>query len=176
MNIKIEFDDKCCDFFKLSKQEQNPQKKIRLIALGQLKNGEKIKMVAKRIGVDRHAVDSRWYKSFKKKGVEGLANKPRPGRTPKISKDKEQAFLNEVENIQNKRSGGRVTGNDIQKLAKDLFNADYANRSIYIVLKRLGYSWITARSKHPKSDIKAQEAFKKTLHKRLLKSYQMESI
>ena len=66
MNVKIEFDNECCDFFKLSKQEQNPQKKIRLVALGQLKNGEKLKRVSKLVGVNRHTVGI-WYKSFKNK-------------------------------------------------------------------------------------------------------------
>lgn len=171
---KIEL-DKDCNFFNLSKRESNPQKRIRLIALGQLKSGVKITKVALSVGVDRHAVGN-WYDSYKENGLAGLDNKPRKGKPPKLAREKEQDFLNEIENLQNRRSGGRVTGYDIQRLAKDLFNADYAEDSIYTVLKRLGYSWITARSKHPKSDIKTQEAFKKTLHKKLLKSYQMESI
>jgi transposase len=80
-----------------------------------------------------------------------------------LAREKEQDFLKAIDKLQETRSGGRVTGYDIQKLAKDSFDADYADDTIYTVLKRLGYSWITARSKHPKSDGAAQEAFKKTL-------------
>ena len=168
---KIEFSNDSNDFFKLSKQEQNPQKRIRLIALGQLKNGMKITKVSKSIGIDRHAI-GRWYDSYKTSGLKGLDNKPKSGRIPKLAREKEQPFLIEIERLQNTRSGGRVTGCDIQKLAKNSFNADYANDSIYMVLKRLGFSWITARSKHPKSDEKTQNTFKKTLHKKLLKACQ----
>jgi transposase len=169
---KIEFKEDKIDFFKLSKQEQKARKRIRLIALGQLKNGAKITKVSKSIGVDRHAV-GKWYDSYKANGLAGLDDKPRKGKPPKLAREKEQDFLNEIENLQNKRSGGRVTGYDIQKLAKDSFNADYAEDSIYTVLKRLGFSWITARSKHPKSDEKRKETFKKTLHRKFSKSCQM---
>lgn len=172
---KIEFGNDSNDFFKLSKQEKNLQKRIRLIALGQLKNGVKITKVSKSIGVDRHSV-RRWYDSYKAKGLDGLNDKQKPGRAPKLSREKEQPFLKAIEDLQNTRSGGRITGYDIQKLAKDSFNAEYANDSIYTVLKRLGFSWITARSKHPKSNKEVQNTFKKTLPRKLLKVYQRESI
>ncbi len=170
---KIEFENDECDFFKLSKQELNPQKRIRLIALGQLKNKDKITKVAASVGVNRHTVKD-WYTAYKNYGLKGLDNKPRLGRTPKLAREKEQMFLSEIEKLQSTRSGGRVTGYDIQKLAKESFNADYAEDTIYTVLKRLKFSWITARSKHPKSNKEAQEAFKKTLNKKLPMPYQQE--
>ncbi len=165
---KIKFDGDTCDFFKLSKQEADPQKRVRLLALGQLKDGTKITKVAKSIRADRHSVGY-WYDAYKAEGLAGLDNKPRPGKKPKLAHEKEQDFLKAIDKMQETRSGGRITGYDIQKLAKDSFNADYAEDSIYTVLKRLDFSWITARSKHPKSDKEAQEAFKKTLNKRLSK-------
>lgn len=172
---KIEFEKDGLDFFKLSKKELNPQKRIRLIALGQLKNGTKITRVAAAIGVDRHTIGC-WYKSYKAHGLVGLDNKPRPGKVPKLARENEQFFLKEIENLQNTRSGGRVTGYDIQKMAKDLFGADYADDTIYTVLKRLNMSWITSRSKHPKLNEAAQEAFKKTSHKKLSRAYRKKLI
>jgi transposase len=173
MKRKIEFDEECCDFMKLSKSEQKPQKRIRLLALGHLKNGMKITKVAASVGVDRHAVGI-WYDEFKAHGLAGLDDKPKSGRPPKLKRTKEQDFLKEVEALQNTRSGGRVTGYDIQKMAKLSFDADYAEDSIYTVLKRLNFSWIAARSKHPKSNKDAQEAFKKTSNKKLSKLCQRE--
>jgi transposase len=162
---KIEFDGDTCDFFKLSKFEEKPQKRVRLIALGQLKKGEKITKVAASIGIDRHTIGY-WYDAYKTEGLAGLDNKPRSGKKPKLAREKEKDFLKAIDKMQEKKSGGRITGYDIQKLAKDSFDADYAEDTIYTVLKRLGYSWVTARSKHPKSDKAAQEAFKKTLKMR----------
>lgn len=171
---KLEFDGDTCDFFGLSKCEPHPQKRVRLLAMGQLKDGKKIGVVATSIGVDRHTVRE-WYDAYKANGLAGLDNKPRPGKEPKLAREKEPDFLKAIDKMQESRSGGRITGYDIQKLAKDSFNADYADDTIYTVLKRLGYSWITARSKHPKTDKAVQEAFKKTLKMRWQNRCQQES-
>jgi len=96
--------------------------------------------------------------------VSGLENIPRSGRNPKIPKQRYEEFLQKTEELQNSKNGGRVTGYDIQALAREYFDADYAN--IYAFLKRIGASWITARSKHPKSDSEVQETFKKTSNRR----------
>lgn len=54
-------------------------------------------------------------------------------------------------------------GEDIVLLAKEHFDVDYHPDAIYAVLKRLGMSWITGRSQHPKADTEKQADFKKTL-------------
>ena len=64
---------------------------------------------------------------------------------------------------QEKRAGGRLTGQDIQQIAKEHYNAHYTVNGIYEMLKRIGMSWISARSQHPKADEEVQETFKKTL-------------
>lgn len=171
---KLDFDVDTCDFFELSKCEAHPQKRVRLLALGQLKDGGKVGAVAKSLGVNRHTVRD-WYDAYKAEGLAGLDNNQRPGKEPKLARDKEQDFLKAIDKMQETRSGGRVTGYDIQKLAKDSFNADYADDTIYTVLKRLGYSWVAARSKHPKSDKEARETFKKTLKMKWQKHCQQES-
>lgn len=40
---------------------------------------------------------------------------------------------------------------------------DYHRDTIYRVLKRLGMSWMTGRSQHPKADPEKQNDLKKTL-------------
>jgi transposase len=164
MWIKVEFEKNCPNFIKLAKKEKHPVIRVRLIAMAQLKNGKSIGEVAKAIGYERHSVGT-WYRRYKEKGLEGLTDLPRPGREPKMSRDQEQEFIKEIENLQDTRSGGRITGNDIRILAKENFGADYAEDTIYTVLKRLKVSWITSRSVHPKADIEAQKTFKKTLKK-----------
>ncbi|MFH1644319.1 MAG: IS630 family transposase [bacterium] len=163
--MRIEFKENSHDFGKLSKSEPHPKKRILLIALEQLKKGTKINKVAESLGVNRHTVGI-WYRRYKKNGLAGLIDKPKSGRPPKLKKEKEQEFINKIALLQDTRSGGRTTGNDIRKLAECEFGVIYADDTIYKVLKRLNFSWITARSKHPKSDLKTQETFKKTLKKR----------
>ncbi|MBE0352722.1 hypothetical protein PLIP_b0190 [Pseudoalteromonas lipolytica LMEB 39] len=41
------------------------------------------------------------------------------------------------------------------------FGVHYHLNHTYKILKQLGFSWITSRSKHPKHSLKSQEAFKK---------------
>jgi transposase len=163
MYIKAVFEADSPDFAKLAKVEQDPQKRVRLLAMAQLKAGKAFGETAKLYGVERHAIGE-WYTRYKKLGLQGLDNLPRPGRTPKIPREREEEFIQKTEELQNSKNGGRVTGYDIQTMACDEFDADYAN--IYAFLKRIGASWITARSKHPKTDNEAQEAFKKTSNKR----------
>jgi transposase len=57
--------------------------------------------------------------------------------------------------------GGRLRAEDIRELIKEKFKVDYGLSGIYPLLHRLGYSWITSRSIHPKADKNLQESFKK---------------
>ncbi|MFT5558237.1 MAG: hypothetical protein ACI9RZ_000697 [Sphingobacteriales bacterium] len=62
-----------------------------------------------------------------------------------------------------KPQGGRLMGKDIQKHIKETYGVNYHVRNIYYLMKGLNIVWITSRSKHPKQDLAAQEAFKKFL-------------
>jgi transposase len=64
--------------------------------------------------------------------------------------------------MQNDKNGGRVRLKDIQSmLAKD-FNIHYQNiNGVHYLLTKLGLSWISAKSKHPKQDEEAQALYKK---------------
>jgi transposase len=52
---------------------------------------------------------------------------------------------------------------DLVKVIEREFGITYAERSVGHILKRLGFSHISARPKHPNGDEAAREAFKKTL-------------
>jgi len=167
--VRVEFSEGTPDFLKLSKKECDPRMRIRLVAMEHLKNGETMTKTAKLLGFERHTI-SKWYRKFKNFGLCGLEDLPKSGRPPKLARENENEFIQNIQVLQNSRNGGRVTGYDIQKMACDVFDANYADDSIYTVLKRLDVSCITARSKHPKVDSEAQAAFKKTSNKKLLKA------
>lgn len=82
----------------------------------------------------------------------------RPHRLSEQQKKKIQAYINE--NVV-KVNGGRLIAEDIRVYIQDTFNVQYTQRNIYHLLRDLGFSWITSRSKHPKQSEEAQEAFKK---------------
>ena len=60
-------------------------------------------------------------------------------------------------------SGGRLRGEDIIQLVKDEWGVEYTLSGIYRLMKAIGMSWVSTRSKHPKQDEQAQQQFKKTL-------------
>ncbi|KKL08158.1 hypothetical protein LCGC14_2578660 [marine sediment metagenome] len=148
------------DFFRLATKESHPRTRIRLLALGHLQAGKKKMAVINMFQISLTSL-RKWLLRFIKNGLEGIQEGHRSGRKKKLPLEKEEEFSLEVEALQNNREGGRVRGQDIQILLKEKFCADYALPSVYHVLERCGLSWISSRSKHPKSDSAIQENFKK---------------
>ena len=46
----------------------------------------------------------------------------------------------------------------------DKYNIQYSLKTVYNSLHRLGFSWITSRSMHPKSSETTQNTYKKNFH------------
>lgn len=153
------------DFFQLATKEPHPRVRIRLLALGHLQAGREKMEVANMFQISLTSL-RKWLLRFMKNGVLGLQEGKRHGRNKKLPFEKEEAFRQEVEALQEARNGGRIRGQDIQILLKEKFCADYALPSVYDVLERCGLSWISSRSKHPKSDPVIQEDFKKNSKKK----------
>lgn len=153
------------DFFALAKMERHARTRMRYLALGHVKEGKIKQDVATMFKI--HTVTLRnWIVIFLNEGIQGLQEGKRTGRRKKLAKENEEEFRQQIEKLQEKREGGRIRGQDIQVLLKETFHADYKLPSVYDVLARCNVSWISARSKHPKSDPIAQEEFKKNSKKK----------
>ncbi len=59
------------------------------------------------------------------------------------------------------KSGGHITGKQLHTLVENQFSISCSLRTIYNTLHQLNFSWVSARSIHPKSDLEAQEQYKK---------------
>jgi transposase len=153
------------DFFQLAKREPNPRTRMRLLALGHLKAGKSKQEVTEMFQIVLISL-RRWVLRFVTQGVQGLQEQPGRGRKKKLSTEQEEEFRRQVEQLQALRNGGRIRGQDIQVMLKEKFCVDHALPSVYHVLERCGLSWISARSKHPKSDPVIQEDFKKNFKKK----------
>ncbi len=153
------------DFFQLAKREPHPRTRIRLLALGNLQAGK-----TKREVIDTFHITfptlREWLLRFIEDGIQGLRERPGKGRKKKLPSEQEEEFRKQVESLQERREGGRIRGQDVQVLLKEKFCVDHALPSVYHVLERCGLSWISSRSKHPKSDLKVQEDFKKNFKKK----------
>ncbi|EIW87541.1 hypothetical protein AGRI_13510 [Alishewanella agri BL06] len=64
-----------------------------------------------------------------------------------------------IETQSQNEQGGRLTGEKILNYIKTEFGVNYHHNAIYKLLKQLGFSWITSRSRHPKQQQSVQDAY-----------------
>ena len=153
------------DFFRLAKKEPHPRTRIRLLALGHLGSGKTKTEIAAMFQVSFPTLRL-WLVRFIAEGIKGLRDREGKGRKRKLPSEREEDFRQQVEELQESCEGGRVRGQDVQVLLKEKFCVDHALPSVYHVLERCGLSWISSRSKHPKTDPEAQVDFKKNFKKK----------
>lgn len=90
-----------------------------------------------------------------------MDNKPIQGRPSKLTPQQLENLSNYIKQSAASTDGGRLIGEDIANYIDNEFNIRYHTDHIYRLLKKLGFSWITSRSIHPKQSKESQEAFKK---------------
>lgn len=149
------------DFAKLARSEGTPRERRRFLAFAHLQDGRRPIEVARMVKVFPQTINT-WINKYRKEGIDGLREKPGRGAKPYISEEEYDNLRELVEQLQKKREGGRIRGCDIGDLIEREFGRRPSRSTIYKTLNRAGLVWITGRSQHPKADIKAQEAFKKT--------------
>lgn len=153
------------NFIKLGRSISHPREKIRFLAFSHLQEGKTPEQVAAIVRVSRNTV-YRWIRNFRNEGLDGLREKAGRGNKPLISDGEREVFRNAVLELQAKRSGGSITGKDVQRLMKEKYGIECSLKSAYNHLKRASLVWISARSRHPKTDFTQQDEFKKNSRKK----------
>ena len=148
------------DFLKLYKNESSPHIRISYLGLSHIKDGETVVAVSKMLRTSYRTVQY-WIQRFNKEGVEGLVDKSGRGAKRKLDKKHENKFCERVLKMQGSREGGRVRGEDVKEMLLREFEIKCSLSTTYDLLHRVGLSWISSRSKHPKQNPEAQELFKK---------------
>ena len=148
------------NFVKLARQERYACTRERLLGMAHLQKHGSLTRTAESLFVHITTVQN-WLNRFHQEGLPGLREKPRPGRSTKLTDEQLTQLPELIDELASHRSGGRVKGKDIQKKLVEAFGVHYHLNALYALLHRQGWSWITARSKHPDADPVAQEAFKK---------------
>ncbi len=152
------------DFYKLYRRERDARGKVRFLALHHLQQGKSKNEVCDIVCVSRPTLNG-WISWYQNKGVERLREKVK-GRGVKaktsISSEELQKM---ILNLQAKRGGGRVIGEDIREWILATYKVKYHLNYIYYILNKLGLSWVSARSIHPNANQEVQESFKKTSKK-----------
>lgn len=135
----------------------------RILAIALVLEGGSRAAAARAAGAQRQTLRD-WVIRYNAEGLEGLKDRPKPGRTPRLRGDNLKAFDQLVE-----KGPGIATGKvvrwrctDLKEAAKDRFGVSLSERSIGRVLGKLRFVRLSVRPQHPNADTAAQEAFKKT--------------
>ena len=146
-----------------ARQTKDTYQARRLLALAMVLDGASRTAAAEAAGMDRQTLRD-WVHRYNAEGVEGLRDRPRPGRPPRLSAAQMAELAGLVEAAPDPARHGVVRWRcvDLQAEIKRRFGVEISERHVGRLLKRLGFSRLSVRPRHPKADAAAQRAFKKT--------------
>lgn len=151
------------DFQSAARHASDNRECIRLLALSFLQKGFSEVEVANLLDVHAQTVYG-WLCDYKTGGTEAIRDKGGRGRKNIIDEKQEDKFKNAVLDLQKQREGGKVTGRDVKTMMKNDFGIECVNSTIYKLMNKVGLSWISGRTRHPKQNLEEQDTFKKTLN------------
>src|SRR5689334_4988445 len=146
----------------LARRERDGRVSARLLALANALDGMSREEAARAAGMDRQTLRD-WVHRYNAEGVEGLRDRPRSGRKPRLTPAQGAELAAVVERGPDPDRDGVVRWRrvDLQALIEARFAVRPHERTVGKVLRRLGFVRLSVRPRHPKADAAAQEAFKK---------------
>lgn len=141
---------------------------IRLLSIIQIAKGMPSRKLEE-IFYKSHSRFCAWVNNFNKYGIEGLKNKRRSGRNPKIN-EKELKLLKDLILNEEPTKYGYNTATWTGPILIDWINKNLGKiikkATIYVLLKkRLGLSYLKGKGFYPEADEEKRKQFKKDLKK-----------
>src|SRR3954451_23567670 len=147
----------------LARRERDGRVSARLLALANALDGMSRDQAARAAGMDRQTLRD-WVHRYNAEGVEGLHDRPRPGRPCSLDEGRQAALKGLVLRGPSLERDGCVAwrARDLCALVEERFGVRCGESGMLKLLKGLDLSWQKTRPVHPEADPKAQERFKKT--------------
>ena len=136
----------------------------RLLSLAAVRDGMDRAAAAKIGGMDRQTLRD-WVHRFNALGPEGLIDTRTEGPKPRLSEEQLAQFAKIVEVGPDREKNGVVRWRqvDLKRVIAERFGVEFHPRYVRKAYqKKLGFSHISARPRHPAQDERIVEAFKKT--------------
>jgi transposase len=135
----------------------------RLVALALVLEGASRTAAARAGGMDRQTLRD-WVIRYNELGVDGLRDRPRSGRPPRLNAEQLAELARLVEAGPDVAVHGVVRWRcvDLQAEIKTRFDVDLSERQVGRLLGQLKFTRLSVRPRHPQADEAAQQAFKKT--------------
>jgi transposase len=133
----------------------------RMLALALVLEGGSREAAARAAGMDRQTLRD-WVHRYNEEGLAGLRDRPRSGRRPRLTPGQEAELATAVERGPDPDRDGVVRWRrvDLQALIEARFAVRLHERTVGKVLRRLAFSRVSVRPRHPKTDEAAQAAFR----------------
>ena len=151
----------------LARRERDGRVSARLLARANALDGMSREEAARAAGMDRQTLRD-WVHRYNAEGVEGLVeglrDRPRPGRPCGLDEGRQAALKALILRGPRLERDGCVAwrARDLRALVERRFEVRYSESGIRRLLRGLDLSWQKARPVHPEADPTAQERFKKT--------------
>jgi transposase len=121
--------------------------------------GEQTLFIARLVGRSRKFVQH-WVYQYRDHGLAGLEGRTYPGRRPKLTAEQEQKLKARLDAGATEADGVcSLRGQDIRRILRVEFGVVYAKNAVYDLLRRLNYSSLKPRPRHPKNDPVAMQQF-----------------
>jgi putative transposase len=145
-----------------ARQESDGRVAARLFAIANALEGMDRAGAARLAGMDRQALRD-WVHRYNEEGIAGLSNRPPPGRSPKLTEGQMAALKAVVLTGPDPVVDGVVRWRivDLCRWVAERWGVSYSETGMLRLLWSLDLSHRKTRPRHPQTDEKAQQAFKK---------------
>ena len=135
----------------------------RMLAIALVLEGIDRRRAAQSCGMDRQTLRD-WVHRYNAEGLAGLENRKAPGRRRYLDEEQRAELARLVEAGPEPDLDGVVRWRriDLKRKIEAMFGVRMHERTVGKPLVELGFAKMTVRPQHPKADVEAQEAFKKT--------------
>lgn len=152
---------------RLASRSKDANQSRRLLSLAAVLDGMSRADAAQIGGMDRQTLRD-WVHRFNQAGVDGLFDQWATGPASRLSVEQKAELAEIVETGPDLAVDGVVRWRriDLQRVIKERFGVEYHERHVGALLKKLGFSHMSARPLHPGQDAATIAAFKKTSRRR----------
>ena len=161
--VKLREDYSAEELRALARRSKDVNQSRRLLSLAAVRDGMDRGPAAKIGGMDRQTLRD-WVHRFNVAGPDGLLDNWTEGPKPRLSIEQMAELAAIVEAGPDREIDGVVRWRrvDLKRVIAERFGVAFHERHVGKLLKKLGFSHISARPRHPAQDERIVEAFKKT--------------
>ena len=165
--VKLREDYSAEELRALARRSKDVNQSRRLLSLAAIRDGMDRGPAAKIGGMDRQTLRD-WVHRFNVAGPDGLLDNWTEGPKPRLSIEQMAELAAIVEAGPDREKDGVVRWRrvDLKRIIAERFGVAFHERYVGKLLKKLGFSHMSARPRHPAQDERIVEAFKKTFRAR----------